>query len=106
MQRAGGIQALGMWPTLPIFLHRFYGERVLLVQLVRQCGPKDKLESLELLSSRVTPAGLCLVPPLSFLRATKTYPSRVQHFGDLSVQSCARHLKASVPAAKGLLALS
>lgn len=107
MQWVGAIQALGVWPTLPVFLHRFYGERVLLVRLVRQYGPKDMLESFELLnSSRVPPAGLCLVPPLSFLRATKAYPSRVQYFGDLSVQSCARHPRASLPAAKGLLALS
>lgn len=36
MQQVGGIQALGIWLTLHIFLHSFYGERVFPVQLVRQ----------------------------------------------------------------------
>lgn len=40
-------------------------------------------ESLELLnSSRVTPAGLSHVFPLSFLHATGSFPGRVQHLGE------------------------
>lgn len=47
------------------------------------CGAKDKLESLELLnSSGVTPAGLSHLFPLSFLHATESFLSRVQHLGE------------------------